>query len=101
MSVILNKFDDHYSSHGKPCSVCETKLHFPFVHWEQIRICASCCGQIMRGLVADMIQVSAAAELQRIYPDSTLVRRSVTQMEKEAQEEQDKIARLYPQYVRG
>ena len=84
MSVIL------YRAHGKPCAVCEKPLQYPFVHWEQILLCAPCCGRIRRGLVADMIQVAAAAELQKVYPDSTLVRRSV---------KPDKIAHLFPQCV--
>lgn len=81
MSVILSGSDDFYRARGKPCSVCEKPLRYPFVIWEQILICAPCCGRIWRGLDADMLQAAAVAELQELYPGSTLERRSVRQKE--------------------
>jgi hypothetical protein len=92
MSVILCKSDDVYEALGKPCSACGKSVKYPFVCWERIIVCGACCGQIRRGLAADLLQVAAVAELQTLYPRATLVRA-------EGKPDKARLARVFPQLV--
>ena len=80
MSVMLSKNCPWYPS--KPeCTVCGDQLCGPpFVQWmgtEEMIICPRCCRGLLTGLVADMIQVVAIADIQaRGYHGCTLVRAS-------------------------
>ena len=85
MSVILSKEDR--MSYRKPdtvCTICSKKLGLPYVEWHgtDLFICAPCCRTIKRGLMADMVQAAAIAELHDLgYRGNTLVRTTRQQVE--------------------
>ena len=75
MSVINNPEDRAGHTVVDSCSVCEQTLRFPYIVWEHIGLCRSCCLKIRKGFTADMIQLAAIAELLELYPRMTLVRK--------------------------
>ena len=88
MAVITTRgslYDLHTG--GSNCSVCNDKLQAPFVAWMctegpvgDLFFCGTCCRKIKNGLMADMIQVAAIAEINALgdvgsyYSGQTLVR---------------------------
>ena len=67
------------------CSECGEPLHYPFLHWNSILLCASCCQKIKRGFIADLIHVTAIKELMDIgYRDENLVRKQIKDVEGKA-----------------
>jgi hypothetical protein len=88
MSVILSK--ENYLSCLKPetrCFECHKGLGYPFVEWNSLFICAKCCRKIKNGLMADIVQVAAVAELHSLgYRGQTLVRMSADAAEREDRE---------------
>jgi hypothetical protein len=92
MSVCLDTWTDCWG-HGRKkdvrCNFCGELLFYPFLCWDthphdseqcgHILLCSRCCCTIKKGLMADLIQLEAATELQRLYPGFTLVRENIKQ----------------------
>ena len=60
-----------------PCTICNKRLRLPYVEWQgtDLFICAPCCRTIRRGLMADMVQAAAIADLHDLgYREQTLIR---------------------------
>jgi hypothetical protein len=103
MSIVNTKYDDVYGvvADHKCCDNCGERLyHYPFLYWsgvdDDILLCSECCKQIKRGLIADIIQLAAIAELRDIgYGVNTLVRSNVAQLDEEGKqlEEEERKAR--------
>src|SRR5262245_25703704 len=89
MSVI-NTRHDYWSWHKiRKCSVCGDDLNYPFIYWHGdngLCICAPCCQRNKDGLIADLIQLAAIMDLQKLKLsyDVTLVRSSYKSLEAEA-----------------
>ena len=65
----------------RTCSLCGDRIDYPFIHWRAERdlfICSSCCAANGDGLHADLVQIKATVELQRLYPEFTLERKRQT-----------------------
>ena len=77
MSVVTSRHDLVYPA-GPTCTFCGDKqYHPPFIQWmgdRELVICGKCCSGL-DGLVADIIQLTAIMELQRLYPRATLIRK--------------------------
>jgi hypothetical protein len=88
MSVILSK--ENRMSSRKPetkCFECHRALGYPFVEWNSLFICAPCCGRIKNGLLADIVQAAAIADLHDLgYRGVTLVRTSINTVERDDRE---------------
>ena len=90
MSVIHSRRNPYHPA--KPvCTFCGDVAYPPFVSWfgnntcrecgahNDILVCASCCAGLRKSLVADMVEVDAAAEIRRLgYPDTGLRRTRAT-----------------------
>jgi hypothetical protein len=92
MSVINTEHDYNCcSSNPGVCILCRTSLGYPFLHWDSIKICGSCCKHIKNGFIADLIQVVATMEIISLggrdhsgyYGNVRLVRKTVSQIEAE------------------
>lgn len=91
MSVVIHKDGDYRNNLGNRCSFCDTKLRPPFVVWDcmpsseaDLLICGPCCRKIKNGLMADLVQVAAIAELHDLgYRGMTLDRRSHREVSEE------------------
>ena len=82
MSVVTEVSSDLTRASGREtCSLCDGYLHYPFLYWRgqrELFICSCCCVGQGNGLRADLLQVEAIAELQRLYPEFTLERKRQT-----------------------
>jgi hypothetical protein len=99
MTVITNKPGDKNNALGNgKCSICaHTLFCYPFLAWRgrlpagatehldlagDTFICGKCCKSNKRGLVADLIQVTAIMELADVgYWDRTLTRGRIKDVE--------------------
>ena len=76
MSVILTKAHDYYSSTGKACcNQCGHKVYPPFLEWHgetNFWLCKACVIGCKRGLQADLIHLSAIAEMHKLYDGARL-----------------------------
>jgi hypothetical protein len=109
MSVCIDRWTDcwgHGSKKDAHCDFCGEPLCYSFLCWDthspdsneldHILLCSRCCCKIKKGLIADLIQLQAATELQRLYPDLTLVREHLRRRDERQQrqeEEGNKILR--------
>lgn len=69
MSVVLTMKHFTYATRDTVCTVCGEKLFPPFVEWHGrpgFFMCAECCQSIKAGLMADIIQVAAIAEIRSL-----------------------------------
>jgi hypothetical protein len=85
MSVITDKSEVSLQTTGR-CTFCGGYLYHPFVEWHGspedpeekgfriITICGRCCERYSKGLQADLLQIGAIIELERLYPGFTFVR---------------------------
>ena len=108
MSVVTTKSDVSFCSPDDRCNICDSKLWPPFLKWRahtNILICGSCCQNIRPGLTADLIQLSAIVEMNRLghgyYRDQTLVRKDKKKAEAEtlARSDLDSRFRFEPPYI--
>jgi hypothetical protein len=81
-----------YKSNVTKCSICAELLLPPFLEWNctsDLFICIECCRKHKNGLIADLVQAAAIAELRNALGprrrDQTLVRRSVKEVNEYAQ----------------
>jgi hypothetical protein len=102
MTVVAAQ-NDIYAQGNHTCSICNGKLRPPFVMWmtcaEDLFFCSQCCRRIKNGLMADIIQVSAIAELNALDDhggNATLVRRDVRDVEREIKKQEEAFARYSP-----
>ena len=92
MTVYLSRHEVMYPD-NPACTVCGEDVRPPFLYWSchgpkrppngGVIICSGCCRNLRTGLVADLIQVAAIADLQDVYHNVTLVRSSVAKVEAE------------------
>jgi hypothetical protein len=100
MSVILSRKDPFHPTSGARCTFCSEQLFVPFVHWAReidIFICSDCAPGLRRGLTADLIQVDAIRELQRIgYAGMTFVRETTAAVDKRKEAEAIHMRVVHP-----
>jgi hypothetical protein len=100
MSVVTGRYDDLYGAINRfKCSECgELLRRYPFLHWHpEICFCADCCLRIKPGFIADLIQITAITEFQRIVPrydQFTFIRRSLPALERAHEKEQEAIRQI-------
>jgi hypothetical protein len=72
-----------YSDDPK-CSNCDRKPYPPYLYWHGTNfcLCGDCCVKIDKGLTADLIQLTATVRLRKLYPDLTLDRVSLQELER-------------------
>jgi hypothetical protein len=97
MSVITDNSEVSLETTGY-CTFCGGHLFHPFVEWHAtpddptaetysiVTICKQCCRKYSKGLQADLIQINAIIELERLYPGFTLTRTTRAQRERERPE---------------
>jgi len=90
MPIILGAHCDYQRMANRKCAVCGNKVEYPFLHWDSpaaMCICGDCCHEIKRGLTADLIQIAAIVDLQKLGygGDVTLVRDSNQRLATEAE----------------
>jgi hypothetical protein len=81
--TVVNGECDHggWAKGNKTCRVCDEPVFYPFLYWcidgdeRDILICSSCCSKMCSGFQADLVQINATVELQKLYPNFTLERR--------------------------
>jgi hypothetical protein len=94
----------------KRCSFCGNRyVFYPYIEWHgypeddagdtaEITICKHCCQRYGKGLHADIMQVNAICELERLYPGFTFVRTTRAENERkaarEAQQQEAQIAQV-------
>jgi hypothetical protein len=93
VSVITCIHDDYYHCDDKSrkCTVCSRQLSYPFICWDELGgalyICGPCCRRTKRGLMADIVHLSAIVELRAIdtsYHGHTLERTTLTALKDQA-----------------
>src|SRR5215211_4111939 len=99
MSAITGEHDDLYGiqRRGGTCNMCAKKLYYPFLHWESLVVCGSCCQKIKSGLMADLIHIAAITDLYAVnerYRCLTFVRTSTRSLEERHKREQAEIAKM-------
>jgi hypothetical protein len=94
MSAILSR-NDAYSPAYPICSFCGDTCCPPFVHWhaqDDLFICSDCCRSLRRGLLADMIHVTAVSDLHNAgYHSQTLVRKGQQEIDATAKSVADHL----------
>jgi hypothetical protein len=92
VSVITCIHDDYYQcdDRHRKCTICGELLYYPFICWDEedaLYICGPCCRKYKRGLMADLVQLSAIVELRSIdiaYQGHVLERTSLTDIKDRA-----------------
>jgi hypothetical protein len=103
MSIINCDQDDFYGvAAGQPnekrCFHCGGRLYAPFLHYAakaHLCICLKCCRELKRGLTADLIHLSAIAELRDIgCGGETLTRKLRCNLEQRAEKQAAEARRI-------
>jgi hypothetical protein len=92
MSVVLTPEQPFRISCQNPnaaCTICDGRLLPPFLEWHGMEadlfICTRCCRKYKNGLLADMVQVAAIADLHDFgYPTQTFTRRDIRDVRNDA-----------------
>jgi hypothetical protein len=82
VSVVIDKEGDFHSSLGrKKCNCCGHAIYrFPFLEWsghgpDNLILCSECCQAIKKGITADLIHITAIADVNDLgYHQYTLQR---------------------------
>jgi hypothetical protein len=91
MSIISIQIDNGYPNNPK-CSSCGKEPKGPFLYWNffqnqnlntDLRLCGDCCIEIEKGLIADLIQLTAITRIRELYPGTTLERTSSREIEEQ------------------
>jgi hypothetical protein len=104
MAVITNAHDDcrgNSAIFDERCSICKEKLmQYPFIRWwaggDDVFFCAVCSARIRDGMMADLVQIAAIVEIQRIaphYKNSTLVREHIPELEQRLEKKDEEFQR--------
>ena len=78
MTAVTHPRDDLWTRPGQCCAFCSKPVAVPYVGWLcypgdedcYMVICASCCRQLKRALMADMVRVVAFDDFRRASPVS-------------------------------
>lgn len=64
------------------CDVCghHSRYHIEWIGEHTICICSKCASRMKKGFTADLIHISAIEELEREYPQFTLIREYIKQL---------------------
>jgi hypothetical protein len=100
---VINTLHDYHRNDTGQCSLCDSPLRYPFLHWDSIEICGQCCRQIKNGFIADLIQIVATMDIVSLggrdysgyYSNVRLVRKSRRDLEANGEKErQDYLKEL-------
>jgi hypothetical protein len=108
MVIITDQSVSYFERNGE-CSFCRDRLNEPYLQWEStpvgkdapasnvISICKKCCLRCGKGLRADLIQIEAIAEIERLVPGYTLTRRTREEIRRKAERAKREDAELMRQ----